>query len=196
MKKDADALHCSRICEGKRYSYSVREDGVVFKTSRIRFIENRAAVYLKQGKATVKINQKEYTLKNLVAEHFIESWHPGAYVEIINGDPFNCAAVNLRLYTQSEHGRRTGYRSRSQKVIADGVEYRSIRECAKALHCSYQTLLDYMGGNVKHSVIQGVNIIKEESQWPEQAKQKSQTLSSYSAGSISSVTVHATGTEI
>ena len=148
----------SRICEGKRYYYSVREDGVVFKTSKAHFVESRAQVYLKRGQATIKVNQKEQTLKNLVARHFVVGYRNGDYVEVLDGNPFNCAAGNLGLYTQSEHGKRTGYRSRSQKVIADGVEYRSIRECAKALHVSYQTLLDYMSGTVKHSVLHGKTI--------------------------------------
>ena len=155
-----DLMLHSRICEGKRFYYSVREDGAVFKTSKVRYIESRAAVYIKRGKATVKINQKEYTLKNLVARHFVPEYCDGDYVEVIDGDPLNCSADNLRLYTQAEHGRRTGHRSRSRKVIANGVKYRSVREAAKALYASYQTVLDYMNGRAKHSVLQGI-IIEE-----------------------------------
>lgn len=156
--RDKDALLYSRICSGRRYSYSVCEDGTVLKTSRIHYVENKVTPYLKRGKATVKINQKEYTLKQLVARHFIKGYQEGDYVEVINGDPFDCAAWNLRIYTQSEHGQRTGHLSRSQKVVANGVEYRSVRACAKALFVSYQTVLDYLSGNVKHSVLQGVSI--------------------------------------
>ncbi len=141
---DVNGLKYSRICTGKMYSYSIREDGVVIATSRVHYVENRAKAYLRRGKATVKINQKEYTLKNLVAEHFIEEYKPGDYVELIDGKPFHCAVWNLRLYTQQEHGRRTGHRSRSQQVIINGVPYRSIRAAARALYVSYQTLLDYM----------------------------------------------------
>lgn len=98
---EKDLLIHSRICEGERFYYSVREDGVVFKTSKVRYIESRAAVYIVRGMATVKINQKEYTLKNLVAKHFIPEYRAGDYVEAIDGDPLNCSADNLRLYTQA-----------------------------------------------------------------------------------------------
>lgn len=162
MRTHNAPLLYSRICKGERFSYKVREDGVVFKTSNKCFKESRVCVYLKRGMAVVKINQKEYTLKNLVARHFVDGYRDGDYVEVVNGDPFNCAAKNLRLYSKAEHGKRSGYRSRSQKIAANGIEYRSVRECAKALHCSYQTVLDYMNGSVKHSVLQGTVIAKVE----------------------------------
>ena len=162
MKKDMDALMYSRICAGKRYFYSVCEDGKVIKCSRVRYVESEATPYLKKGHATVKINRREYTLKNLVAKHFIKSHRAGDYVEVLGGDPFDCAVWNLRLYTKSEHGRRTAPRVKSQRVIVNGIEYESVRKCARALHCSYQTVLDYLGGNVKHSVLNGITITKME----------------------------------
>ena len=158
-----DALLYSRICEGKRFYYSIREDGVVIKTSKVRYIESQATPYSKRGKATVKVNQCEYTLKNLVALHFIKGYKTGTPVEVIDGNPFNCSVENLRVYTYQEHGRRTGHLSRSRKVTANGVEYRSVRACARALHASYQTVLDYMSGSVNHSVLRGINISREES---------------------------------
>lgn len=162
MKKDKNALIYSRICSGKRYFYSVCENGKVIKCSRIHYVESAVKPYLKRGHATVKINQREYTLKNLVAKHFIECYCAGDYVEVLSDDPFDCAVWNLRLYTQSEHGRRTAPRVKSQGVVANGIEYESIRKCAAALHCSYQTVLDYLSGNVKHSVLRGIAITKME----------------------------------
>jgi len=153
-----DGYSHSRICVGKMHIYSVCEDNTVIKTSCKRFAESRVRPHLKRGQAVVKINGSEYTLKNLVARHFVPGYKPGDYVEVKNGNPFDCRARNLRLYTKSEHGRRTGYRSSSQKIIVKGAEYRSIREAAKALHVSYQTILDYLGGNVKHSVLNGMDI--------------------------------------
>jgi len=99
-------------------------------------------------------------LKNLVAKHFVKGYRVGDFVECIDGNPFNCKVANLRIYTHSEHGKRTGWQSRSQAVVVGDVEYRSVREAAKALHVSYQTLLDYMGGKVKHSVIRDIPIFK------------------------------------
>lgn len=157
-----DRWNYARVCTGKVFYYSVCENGTVIKTSRKLYKESKVKPYLKRGHAVVKINGKEHTLKNLVASKFIESYRKGDYVEVIDGDPFNCHVRNLRLYSQAEHGRRTGYRSSSQPVIVNGVEYRSIRECAKALHVSYQTVLDYLSGDIKHSVLQGVVITRKD----------------------------------
>ena len=156
--KNSDGLNFASATIGKNYSYKVREDGTVIKTSKKRFVESRAKPYLKRGRATVKMANKEITLKNLVAKHFVKGYRKGAYVETVDGDPFNCAASNLRLYTKSEHGKRSGYKSKAQKVVANGIEYRSVRQAAQALHVSYQTPLDYMAGRVRRSVLRGVEV--------------------------------------
>ncbi len=154
-----DGLNCSRVCGGKRFLYSVREDGRVFRTSRKTLKEATVKPYLSKGHAAVKINGREYRLKNLVAQHFIEGYRPGDYVETLGGDPFRCAVWNLRLYSQMEHGQKTGWLcSQSRRIIANGVEYRSIRACAAALHVSYQTIHDYLAGRVRRSVLRGIEI--------------------------------------
>jgi hypothetical protein len=158
-KPDRDGLQWSRICSGIIYDYAVCEDGRVIKCSRVHSVESAVKPYLHRGAATVRVNGKMFTLKNLVARHFIRGYHAGAPVECIDGNPFNCRVKNLRVYTMREHGQRTGGRnSRARKVVANGVEYRSVRECAKALFVSYQTVLDYIDGSVKRSVLQGVEI--------------------------------------
>lgn len=162
MSENRDGLQCSPICNGERYTYSVREDGAVIKCSRKRAIETFAKPFLKKGCAVVKINHREYSLKQLVAQHFMKDYRKGDCIETIDGDPFNCCIENLRAYTKRESGKRTGHRSRSHGVIVDGVDYRSVREAARALHVSYQTVLDYLGGSVKRSVLQGMNIERVE----------------------------------
>lgn len=153
-----DELNYSRICTGQNYTYSVCEDGRVIKTSRKHYAESHVAVWLKRGKAAVKINNKEYILKNLVAQHFITDYKKGDTVITIDGNPFNCNKRNLQVISKAEAGRQSGYLSMSKPVIADGIRYKSIRECAKAHYVSYQTLLDYINGKVKHSILQGLNI--------------------------------------
>ena len=130
----------------------------MLQCSRIDYDEHYVQSYLKKGHATVKINNREHRLKNLVAEHFIECWSPGCPVECIDGNPLNCDKRNLRVYSKQEHGANTGWKSRSQAVIINGVEYRSIREGAKAVHASYQTILDYLSGKVKNSCLDGYDI--------------------------------------
>ena len=157
-----EGLLWARICKGKKRGYSVCEDGTVMSTALKNYSEKALKPYLKRGKATVKVNNGERAVKNLVAKYFVDGYRPGDYVETVDGNPWNCAAKNLRLYTQREHGQRTGHRSRAKRIIANGIEYRSIRECAKALHVSYQTLLDYLNGGVKHSVLQGITVERVE----------------------------------
>ena len=112
----------------------------------------------KGGHATVKINGKETRLSRLIASTFFRNFNPELRVGYKDGNRFNCSIENLYLYTQRIHGKRTGYMSRSKSVIVkesrqEPVEYRSVREAAKHLYVSYQTLLDYLGGDVKHSVL-------------------------------------------
>ena len=159
--KGNDGLNFARVAIGEVYAYKLREDGVVIKTSKKRFMQSRVKPYLKRGHATVKIAGKEVTLKNLVAKHFVNGYREGACVETLDGNPYNCATGNLRLRTRSEHGKRSGFKSRAQKVVANGIEYRSIRQAAKGLHVSYQTLLDYMAGKTKRSVLRGTEIERD-----------------------------------
>ena len=87
---DKDALNYAHICTGKMFTYQVCEDGSVIKTSRKRFVESKVKPYLKRGHAVVKINQKEYKVKNLVAAHFIKGYRKGDYIEVLNGNTLNC----------------------------------------------------------------------------------------------------------
>jgi hypothetical protein len=138
------------------FSYQVCDNGAVIKTSRKHYIESEVKPYFRRGNVWVKINGKEYLLKRLVAEHFL-GLEPDERVRIVDGNHFNCSVENLEVLHMTELGERTGHLARSRKVKINGVEYRSVRECAKALHCSYQTLLDYMNGKIKHSVLQGMS---------------------------------------
>ena len=153
-----DAVNYSKITEGKMFYYGIFENGKIIKTLKSTYAETSVSVYLKRGHATVKIANKEHTVKNLVAKAFIPNYKPGDYVEVINGDPFDCHINNIRIYSKSEHGKRTGHKSSSLPVIVNGLHYRSIRTAAKSLHVSYQTLLDYMAGKHKKSVLCGFDI--------------------------------------
>jgi len=150
----------ARVCEGKRWIYAVCEDGRVTRTSKVRHIETRVKVFLhSRGHATVKINGSVRTLKNLIAKHFVKGWKPGMYVECIDGNQLNCAAWNLRLYTHSEHGKRTGWKSgKAKPVTANGKRYASYRECGKAMYASYQTISDCISGRSRNSVLSGMGI--------------------------------------
>ena len=68
-----------------------------------------------------------------------------------------------------EVARITGPMSRSQAVVVQDKgrkpkEYSSIRKAAKALYVSYQTLLDYLTGKYKSSVLNKRGIVNESKQ--------------------------------
>ena len=99
----------------------------------------------------------ELTVKNLVARHHLSrKWQPHTYVECKDKNPDNCNVKNLRLYTQSLHGKRTAPANKNKAVIVEGRKYKSVREAAKNNFVSYQTMLDYLTpGKVKKSVLEG-----------------------------------------
>ena len=143
---------------GKVYIYSVGDNGSIIKTSRKQYIETTVKPYFKRGKLTVKIANKEYTVKHLVAAAFLDGYKKGMSVCHKDGNPNNCAADNLVIVGRQELGRLTGGDSGRKPVIYNGVEYYSIRECAKVLYCSRNTLLNHLAGNVKNSVLDGIDV--------------------------------------
>jgi len=142
---------------GKLYDYYIGDKGTAFKRSHKMKRESPIKIYLHRGHAEIKVNNKEYRVKNLVAARFIRTYKRGDYVECIDENPKNVSVENLRIYTQAEHGKRTGHLSnRAKEITINGETYKSIRQAAKANYISYQTLLDYMSGTVKNSVIKGM----------------------------------------
>jgi hypothetical protein len=80
------------------------------------------------------------------------------YAHSSDGNPRNISIENMRFYSMRLHGKHTGHLSKSRAVVIkdfkkDPIRYRSVREAAKALYCSYQTLLDYLNGSVRKSVL-------------------------------------------
>lgn len=63
------------------------------------------------------------------------------------------------VYNYSTQGKTTGeLNSKCKAVIVQergkpAIRYKSVRKAAKALYCSYQTLLDYLEGKSKRSVL-------------------------------------------
>lgn len=146
------------IIEGKIFVYKIGDDGTVIKCSKKLYRESKSTPYAKRGKMAVKINRKEYILKHLVAKAFIDGYKKGLSVTHKDGNFKNCAVDNLVVFTKEELGKLTGGDSKRKPVIANGNEYYSVRDCAKSLNCSYQTLLDYLSGKVKNSVLSGVDV--------------------------------------
>lgn len=156
--ENKNSLQHSRVYTGKRYIYSVCEDGTVVKFSQKKFTETNVRVYLKSGIATVSINGKNCSLKKLVAENFIKILQDDDCVEVIDKNPFNCSVENLRIINRRKLGQKYGHLSKSKKITVDGVAYKSVKAAAKELFVSSQTIFDYLNGKVKNSILEGVHI--------------------------------------
>lgn len=155
-----------QFLHGNRADYCVYGDGTITRTWKRSMIEEKVAVYTKHGKAYVKCDRRDMVLKHIVAAAFLPEYRKGAAVVCIDHDEMNCAVDNLCVMTAKHLGRLTGHKARSEAVIVldkrtgEIKNYRSIRRAAVGLCCSYQTMLDYINGKVKNSVLNDYQIKK------------------------------------
>ena len=158
------------ICETSKHRYYVSNQGYVLSVSGKSYKEHRLTGYVKQGRKNapyvIKIGQQEKCVKHLVAQAFLPDYKGSKRVILHkDGNKKNCRADNLIVVSKRQVNQITGPLSRSQKVIVtdnQGHEavYSSIRKAATALNCSYQTLLDYIHGRYKSSVLESYRIVK------------------------------------
>lgn len=105
--------------------------------------------------AIVKIGNKEFNCRKLIAENFIRPLKPNEVVILRNGDNLDLNVKNMFITTKSNLGKITGGKTRRAKKIYyyDNLNYRhtfpSARSLAKHLGVSYQTILDIANGKVK-----------------------------------------------
>ena len=100
--------------------------------------------YFHKKYAMVKIQDKAYKLKNLVAMEVFPQYRKGMNVINIDGNPLNCDFYNLKLISKSELGKLTGGLSRSQEIQIGKASFPSVRQASKSLFVSHQTLLDFL----------------------------------------------------
>lgn len=102
----------------------------------------------------VKIKDKEINCSRLVANYFIKQLSPDERVYHKNKLEFDNHYKNLKILSLKELGKRTGYISKSKRVVEvkDNEivrEWRSAREVEKTLFISRQTVCDYCNKKVK-----------------------------------------------
>lgn len=122
--------------------------------------EKQLKPFINKKDLRVKIAGRDYKVKNLVAAAVYQNYKKGMSVICKDRNQANCDYNNLFVISNRQLGRMTGHMSKSKKVVivmSDGSFefYRSVREVAKALYVSYQTVLNYIGGNVVNSVLSG-----------------------------------------
>lgn len=102
----------------------------------------------------VKIKDKDMNCARLVANAFIKKLTKEDKIYHKNKIEFDNYYKNLEIISSSELGKRTGFISKSQRVVEvkDNEivrDWRSARKAAKDLYISYQTVMDYCNKKVK-----------------------------------------------
>ncbi len=164
MKQSRNIGYCEetrQFYHSERADFCVYADGRVTRTWKKSQIEELVKVYLKRGKASLKCGQKEFIRKHVVAAAFLPGYKKGANVICVDGDELNCAVDNLCVMSKQQLGRLTGYKAKSYAVAVKEpntgrvTRFRSVRDAAKSLHCSYQTVLDHMKGKWRNGCLCG-----------------------------------------
>jgi hypothetical protein len=155
---DPDALNYARLHEGKRYYYSLCEDGTILRTQRNNLKVSKAKISYINGKAFIYIGRIAYKLDSLVARHFIESYKLNDIIEHIDGKEKNCAVWNLRIIPRAEYNKGKGRNKLAKSVMADGVLYPSVIAAAEALFVERSTLDNFLKGKYKTSMLDGHDI--------------------------------------
>ena len=157
-KADLDALNYTLISEGKQYYYGICEDGIVLRTQRSNFKETPAKVTVKNGIAWVCIGKTAYKLASLVAKAFIPSYRPNDIIELIDGNPRNCAVWNIRTIPRSEYNKGKTRNGLCKEIAVDGALYPSVQACARALYVDTNTLWNYLTGKYRTTMLDGRDI--------------------------------------
>lgn len=150
------------IAESKKYLWYVSSLGYIFSICKKTKERKILSKWKKGNSVTTKAGGKEYQLNQLVAKVFLREWYKGSFVLNIDGNIFNNNVRNLEVISRSEFIRRLDSTSRSMPVVIKNRiskevnRYRSVREAAKTLFVSYQTLSDYLNGNSNNSVLSEV----------------------------------------
>lgn len=134
---------------GKRY-YATNNGQfyVVYKNGEKRFLEG----FMKRNRNKklwyVKLGNRDYCCKNLIANLFIKEYKNGDTVILKDEkNPRNVSVNNIIIIDKAIYARITGPMSRSKKVglYENGKKirtFRSAREAGRKCFCSYQTVVD------------------------------------------------------
>ena len=156
------------IQESKFKKYYACSDGYVLSVSKKDYSEQKLKGSRKKKSygyvLLVKINGKEYCVKHLIAKAFIKKYKENESVIFHkNENNEDCSVDNLLIIPKNDVAAITGAMAKQMPITVtypDGKteKFNSARSAAKALYCSRQTLIDYMKGTFKSSVLDGIKI--------------------------------------
>lgn len=140
--------------------YYITIDGEVFR--RYKYCERKLKPCNKHGNYCIaltdgKSKRKEYTLNNLMKNHYFNCDDKNYGTYHINGVKSDHSYGNLKLIHKSDLGKLTGGSSRQAvlkicKETNDILDvYPSARKAAKSHYVSRQTMSDYCNGRTKNT---------------------------------------------
>jgi hypothetical protein len=154
-KKELYSLMILETDAGRKYF--ARNDGViyvVYKNGKVKILTGTPKDHRGTISIVVKLGNKNYQAKNLMAKLFIKEYKDGDVVLLRDRNIRNYAVDNLIVIDKGLYAKRTGAMSRSQPVglFENGKMIRkwsSARKAAKSLYCSYQMVMNYCNEKVK-----------------------------------------------
>lgn len=154
-----------KISSGQIYDYFACSDGYILRVRKTTYNETRVKEFLKRGTVIVKINYKEMAVKSIIAKCFIPGDHSGMIINHKDGNPWNNSVDNLSFISKKDFFNRIECNAKAESIEITAPDgrvkvYPSIRKAAKALFVSYQTILDYLNGKYKSSILNGYKIRK------------------------------------
>ncbi len=110
--------------------------------------------FRKQNLFLIKVKDKDMNCARLVANAFIKTLSPTDRVYHKNKIEDDNFYRNLEVISLKELGKRTGYMSKSKRVVEVKNneivrDWGSARKASKDLFISYQTVMDYCNNKVK-----------------------------------------------
>lgn len=103
----------------------------------------------------ISLKGQQLSVAPLILGAFVPKPEGDYVVRFKDGNPCNVALSNMEWVSRSKHGELTGWKCRQSKRVLyinpNGISqfFRSARNAAKELNCSYQTILDICHGKVK-----------------------------------------------
>lgn len=137
---------------GIYYASSLGRIVKVYKNGKEHIMSYYSKKKDKCKKYYVKIHNYERIVAQVIYEAFYGRIQRGCSVYHVNGIKSDNAIANLRIATKSELGKKTGFRSGKAKAVYDidnNRFYRSVREAARHLYVSSETVRNICLGKTK-----------------------------------------------
>lgn len=126
----------------KKYFYASR-DGEVFTINKRTGKKYMLTRYMHHGFLTVKANEKEYRIKNLIAQIFLGA-RKRDIVELKNNDPYDCSVGNLIVIPLDDYMSKKRLKQASKIGLYENGKlvrkFKNVNECAKELHYSKRSI--------------------------------------------------------